>query len=845
MESSHEPGIRGARNQAADIDVTNTLVNTGPEAVGQTASRQVPIHIITPVWGTEYTRSFVDIALPSLLAEGNIPVLQDMPGSRYNIYTSDEDRRTIEASPAYQTLLRYVPVSFHPIRAVRDRIENQYVVQSDSYRRGIREADAADAAMLFINADIVVANGGVSSLVAALQSGKRAVMALGYRVNGPAVAASLVERFRSADVSTITIAPRDLVALSLPNLHPISKAHLVHGEGEGLHPAGLFWRVGENGLLAHCFHLHPVLVYPEKKQASFSTTIDEDYLNSACPNSDDIHIVGDSDQFCACELSDPNRRIGTMPRTGDRSDLARWAFFNANRKHRELVQFPIRIHGTEIDPSTWGPIEEEADSLVRRILVDLGDPRLFSEHRASDYSSAAPSSRYLPLKFVTPVWGKEYSETFARVTLPTILSLGNIPAVPNKEDCHYTIYADAIGREIIEGSAAYAILREHVKTEFRPIPEDISNRYVASSRCYRDIVEEAARQSAAAVFLIPDMILADGSIRFLANVLRSGKRQILITGIRLIKETAVPELLQHHAAGGVITIGAQDLTRLALSNLHPITESHMFEGDSDYFHPAGMYWRVGNQGFVLRCFHLHPVAIVPQRGSEQFTGTIDDDLMESSSFYDKDVYVVTNSDDMQWCEISKASRTVPTPPRAGIGGILEWMENNASTFHRSLINSTIRVHTGSPTGPEWDAVEARADAVVRTALGLYEERLTERLRDQANRNAAHALPPPEKPLKAIVLDIFGIAMQAASVGAQILRLAERRFRKPVFGSEFPASLVYFCVSAVFVVGFLPLRVLVRIRRRLACGAGATSSDAGRASGASDLAKVDTDAPGKS
>jgi hypothetical protein len=534
-------------------------------------------------------------------------------------------------------------------------------------------------------------------------------------------------------------------------------------------------------------------------------------------------------------LSEAERRITNMPRSEDPADIARWAYFNANRRHRQLVQMPIRIHSAPLDSASWEPVQKEADDLVRRILLDLGDPELFSRHSAADYSSAANAPKYLPLRLVTPVWGKEYSETFVNVTLPTILSLGNVPAIPNKDQCSYTIYTDAVGREIIERSSAYAILREYLRTEVRLLKEDVANRYVASSNCYREIVEEAARESAAAVFLIPDMILADGSIRFIANILRSGKRQILITGIRLIKETAVPALLRDYAAGGVLSITAPELIRLAMGHIHPITETHLFEGDSEYFHPAGMYWRVGEEGFVLRCFHLHPVAVVPHAGSGQFSGTIDDDLMESAAKYDKDVYVVTDSDEIQWCEVSRVGRMVPTPQRTGMQGILDWMDNNTSAFHRALVNSTIRVHTGSFAGPAWEAAEAKAEASVRDILARHELRVTERLEENARlERAALAAQAPKtagmlllaipklgwrfvlalfSALRTLVIELIGIVWALSTIVAQFMLLAERRLRKPILGEEFPLSLLYFSVAAVTALVLLPLRLVFHLIRR--------------------------------
>ena len=114
------------------------------------------LHFITPVWGREYTRCFVDVCLPSLLAPGNIPSLKSEGQCVYNIYTTPDDLMVIQNAPAFELLRRCLPVFFHPIGQKVEQITNQYFVQSDCYRRGIRAAGEADAGIMFLDDGAVV-----------------------------------------------------------------------------------------------------------------------------------------------------------------------------------------------------------------------------------------------------------------------------------------------------------------------------------------------------------------------------------------------------------------------------------------------------------------------------------------------------------------------------------------------------------------------------------------------------------------------------------------------------------------------------------------------------------------
>ena len=185
------------------------------------------LHIIVPVWGREYTQIFIDLLLPTLLAPGNIPALPHPERHVFQIYTTLEDRAMIEASPAYQRLIRHIRVAFHRVR-VRDPFTavNRFSVQSDCYRRAIREADAADQAMVFLTPDSVMADGSLRNLAAiAGRPGVRTIYGPGVRLIKEPVQAHLLRHHRVTEDGPIIIAPRELVRVMLDNLHPIAKAH--------------------------------------------------------------------------------------------------------------------------------------------------------------------------------------------------------------------------------------------------------------------------------------------------------------------------------------------------------------------------------------------------------------------------------------------------------------------------------------------------------------------------------------------------------------------------------------------------------------------------------------------
>ncbi len=325
----------------------------------------------------------------------------------------------------------------------------------------------------------------------------------------------------------------------------------------------------------------------------------------------------------------------------------------------------------------------------------------------------------VPLHFVTPVWGKEYTRTFLEVTLPTLLAPGNIPAVPNLADCVYRIYTTPADEAVIRNSASYSKLRELLRVNFVQIQLHDDDKYVTSSECYRDALRDASSARSAAVFLIPDMVLADGGIRSIVALLTSGIRAVLVMGLRAFKDSIIPEVQSTFARNGCINVPPRELVRLGMRHLHSIMRIHLYEGDTPTFNPSLVCWQVADQGFLVHTFHLHPVAVFPDGRAASFSGTIDDDLIETAGFNEKEVYVVTDSDQLVWFEISDRDHFVPGPINRDFNQIVAWTSWATTAFHRDLFRVPIRIHVRELSSDAWLATEQRAQEFVGRLLSEY------------------------------------------------------------------------------------------------------------------------------
>jgi len=155
--------------------------------------------------------------------------------------------------------------------------------------------------------------------------------------------------------------------LALRNLHPLATSSFWEEGEDDLLPSNLYWRVGSEGILARCFHLHPILVFPERKQAPFFVTVDDDYVLSSCPDPSHDYVSRDSDEVLVVELSDLRRYFRTGMRKRSVNDVAFWAELAANRRHRRLVDVPIRLHTGAMDEALWREAERRSDDVLSQI----------------------------------------------------------------------------------------------------------------------------------------------------------------------------------------------------------------------------------------------------------------------------------------------------------------------------------------------------------------------------------------------------------------------------------------------------------------------------------------------
>jgi hypothetical protein len=263
-----------------------------------------------------------------------------------------------------------------------------------------------------------------------------------------------------------------------------------------------------------------------------------------------------------------------------------------------------------------------------------------------------------PLHFITAVWGESYVSFFLDVCLPSQLSAGNLAGLRRPQHTLYRIFTTRTDAERIKASAAFRQLEKLVPVDFviYPSPQgEEKHHFVVNMQkaALRDVYDTQA----GVVFLAPDIIVGDGTFLAVERHFMNGKAAVMIAGPRLYKPTFVPEIMGHiDETTGALSIAPRTLVALALRHLHPVTQS-LFWGRKWLSNwPSNLYWRLGDEAFLSRYWHMHPLMVVPSKLSQDFSrmmqSTIDGDLLVHMEAGLESLHICTDSDEITVFELS-------------------------------------------------------------------------------------------------------------------------------------------------------------------------------------------------
>ncbi len=316
-------------------------------------------------------------------------------------------------------------------------------------------------------------------------------------------------------------------------------------------------------------------------------------------------------------------------------------------------------------------------------------------------------------RFLLTVWGKAYVDGLMAAVLPSFLAPGNLPTLAERTALEVVIMTTRESVVEFLRHPAFARLEALCPVSFVPIDDlvQIPNYGIVLTTAFaRGVMAAGAAQTDIHfVFMNADFVLADGSLRSLAERIAAGERCIMGPSLRASEEQLLPRLAEEaRRQDGVLSLSARELVGMALAHPHPTVVAKTVNQALVHSDPCNqLYWRVDETTLLARFYLVFMLCIRPERPLERVCFWCDygfvPELAPSSpvtTFADSDTFFMLELQKEQ----TEASFFRLGPLRTdSLARSLDW----ATAHHRAFAYHDLVFHAGDI--PEALAA-ARADA---------------------------------------------------------------------------------------------------------------------------------------
>lgn len=281
---------------------------------------------------------------------------------------------------------------------------------------------------------------------------------------------------------------------------------------------------------------------------------------------------------------------------------------------------------------------------------------------------------------IVPLWGEDYVRQFLTICLPTQLAPGNLPALSQRAAWSYHIITRPKDAYTITSSPTFqslAALGQAKVIATNDIDFQAQDHYKPFSDCYRMGMRLADSEGAACVFLTADQLWSDGSLARVVDWGRTGADAVVGSGPRLLQESFTKFFTQTfgHQPLEPVSFSSEQGVDWTLQHMHPWDRSLFWDHEGHGRRASFLYWSVADTGFLMRCFHMHPILVNPRGCSYDFQQTIDGgDLLHKACPDPSRIKVITDSDQAFFCSLAPAAQSAQwiDQPKVDWLGLARW-----------------------------------------------------------------------------------------------------------------------------------------------------------------------------
>jgi len=320
---------------------------------------------------------------------------------------------------------------------------------------------------------------------------------------------------------------------------------------------------------------------------------------------------------------------------------------------------------------------------------------------------------------VSAVWGEWHVAMMLDANFPTLLALGNLPALADKHDIEFLIYTTPEDKIKIEQSASFQEVKKivPVKLDTNLFNSNPGNSPVIHHEAWIIAKRKAEKEAGLVWNMLPDVMFSDGSLAHVGDLLAAGKQAIMWFYPRAVAETFVPAAQKKWNDGHVLSIPGREMLGLNLQHLHPVMAAYFV--DSPYFpnHPELIIWPIRGDGLLVRMLINVYNVFDPNRFqlNEQQLPTLEHKDEDYSFIQDSDVFFGTSlaplGKDSIWYNRSRDADPI---------SIARWWLEYDSPSNDQVASHDIKLHTKDYLPASWRKAERASDLFLNKIITARE-----------------------------------------------------------------------------------------------------------------------------
>jgi hypothetical protein len=338
--------------------------------------------VVTAVWGDWHIAKYLDLNLPTLLADGNFPALVEHCDITYLLYTSKADLSRLKAAPGLQALARMMKLDFRTIDA--EALAEPLVAHHNIWNEAAAQAKALGSFIVLMPPDVAWSNGSFAHVGRKLREGKQAIFMTYLRVEGESFTAALMP-YKDTQTGTIDVSGAQMVELSLRTLHALMPAYLRDSNQFPIHPEMMLWAIRGEGLLCRALAREMFVYDPGKLKLTFS------HLLESRLEPELVHVVDDSDHLFGISLTPLDKDMDwyRFARKAAPAEIAEWWLEYDSWANDLVSAVNMRWHYAPISETKWRRKQRAAGLFLQRAALLREGHRLYRVARKVECNMAA------------------------------------------------------------------------------------------------------------------------------------------------------------------------------------------------------------------------------------------------------------------------------------------------------------------------------------------------------------------------------------------------------------------------------------------------------------------------